>query len=1674
MRTRAACCAVVLAMSLAAGAAGTELSLSGTAPQGQLTGGEPERVQILFDRAMVPLAAAAPGAAPPWLTVEPPLPARWRWAGTATLVGEPIAPLPRATTYRITVSAAAIGVDGARLAAPVSFTFTTPRPVAVIEGGEEVWRGEGPTRVLHADDPIEVRFSQPVEAGALLERLGVRVLARRADGTVEPTGSEPAWRLEADAEQPLQVYRVRPVGCWPRGSTVETVVRAGLAGLEGPEPSEADVVARLDTPLPLAPLRFGGRASTDGAIDPEDAVLTFSAPTSWRDVAGALTLRETGGQPRSVRARPELWFWDWEQEDLSLRPLELAGGRTYEVCIGADARDAEGGEQGFPWCGTLRTARRAPRFYLVEADGVLELDGPHVLPLRVQNIARYRLKHTRVDEDGLVAALQRREGEPAAASAGGEERKLSLEQDRTVLVPVDLDATLGGRPGVVLSELAVLDPVPGTAVDEDETGWLRRPRTTLSQVTALGLTVKGSQTEGLMIWVTRLADATPVAGAEVVVRDQANTVRWRGVSDADGLARTGPEVSLPQAFVVTARVGDDLAYARTRWWEGHRGFEFNLPVDWAEQRPVLGRVWADRGVVRPGETLHLKAVLRTRADRQLLPPDGKTVSFTVRDSRGEEASIADVPIDAWGAAETTFAVPASAPLGPWQVSAGGVAGEFRVAEFRRPKFRVRVEPGSGRLIAGDALEATLTGELLAGGAMAEASARWTVRGTRGGWRPTDPRWAGFDVLPVDLDEEWQGERERTIGSGSGSLDAAGRLAVGVARVETPDGFPVRLEVEGEVVDVDRQAGAARAVVEVMPGEFFLGVRRPGFFVEAAQGIETAVIALDHAGRTLPDVAITVELVRLHWESVRRREVSGRYLFESRRVETVIESRSVTSGADAVPVRFAVADGGEYLVRAGARDRRGNAVAAGTTLYVFGAGFTPWRMDRENRIDLVAERDRYRPGETARVLVKSPWERATALVTVERAGVLSSRVVELIGTMPVLELPVREEHTPNVFVSVVLLRGRVAAPADAELIDPGRPAYRVGYCELAVPPLGRRLDVAVTPSRREARPGERASATVRVRGADGAPRRAAVTVWAVDAGVLGLTGYATPDLIDTFYGRRGLGVATAESRTRLVGRRSYGSKGDRAGGGGGQEAVGAELRRDFRALAFWRGDLVTDGNGEGTVEFTLPDSLTTYRLMAVALAGAEEFGAADTELLVTKPLGLEPALPRFLRPDDRARAGVVVRNRTARAREIEVRLDLPADGPVRLRGGTSRTVTVPANGSGEVGFGLVGVRPGEATLRFAAASDGERDAIEVTLPVRAVGALERSATFFAVAGAGRQEIEVPADVEPARGGLEVTVASSVVAGSAAGVDFLLGYPHECAEQVASRVLGVAAARRLGPGFVGAAPDGRSPEQVVADGVTRLAACQRGDGGFGFWPGTGPGDPALSAHVAWALAAAREAGAEVPARVLDGAASYLAAALRRERWGWGELDGWSAKVLAAHALARLDRAEPAYSQWLVDRADADRPLWARALLAATLREIDPADGRGAPLLRDLRNRVASEARTARLEEPAPEWGWWVWWSEPRGSATTLLALLGEPADRTLVDRLARGLLDHLERDRGRTTHDAAWMLQALAAWREVAEAGAGVRQATVTLAGRPLLEATFADATPRLERASVPMV
>lgn len=1002
-------------------AASVDLEIESASPQGLVKKDRADRIQIVFSKAMAPLAAPDTSGAPPdWLVVEPSILAKWRWAGTSVLVGEPLAKLPRSTAYRVRVARGARAMDGSALAAEFAFSFSTELATAVItleppQGVDldDFVRYWGKPSSVSARAAILVVWDQPVDDGSFAQQLAVRVHPNPLPGAgdllsnsdrnrlsredpeafeswkrfVEESSGAPEgearYTIEPDPGRPHQVFRIRPQGEWPLSSSLEVTVRPGVRALEGTAPTVDPTTHWLVAPRPFGPSGIEGRSTveTRGGLDPESVAISFTSEVRWRDLVPHFRWRKDGATAwRTIEPRPQAWWWEASTTKLSFELLGIEGGSAYEVCLGKAAADVEGRVLGFPWCGRFRTARRPPRFHLVESDGVVEIDGPHVLPLASTNVRTYRLAQRLVAEDELVRVLAARErAVPEGSGPAAVTKQLVEAPDRRIVSPVELDPVLGGKPGIVWSAVEAVSVVAGSEYEGAEKQALRRTRTALTQVTALGLTVKTSRHEGVLAWVTRLADGRPVAGAVVRVRDEDNRVVWEGTTDGDGLARSAADLGPKPPVLVTARMGDDLAYARTNWDEGHRGWEFNLPVDWHDRAPVTGAVWPDRGIVRPGESVRVKAVLREQGERGLRVPARRQAVVVVRDSRGRDVETTDVTLDRWGAAEIEIAVPPGAPLGAWDVQVlperpapnGATAGpgyeasgSFRVAEFRRPKFRVSVTPERTELVAGDALAATIEGALLAGGYPSGAAASWSVRATRAATRPSGARFDEYEFLPAGFWDEDAGnvsERERTVAKETGTLDGRGRLDVRVPRVETLGTWPTSLEIEAEVRDVDRQTSAARTVVEVEPAEFRIGVRRPGFFVEARNGVDTKIVALLRDGAPAPAATVRLKLVRRHWESVRRRDASGRYDFESRPVDETIEESAVETAADPVDVHLDLPGAGYYALVAAAEDSRGNSTETATAFYVLGEGDSPWRLDRENRVELVVERERYAPG-----------------------------------------------------------------------------------------------------------------------------------------------------------------------------------------------------------------------------------------------------------------------------------------------------------------------------------------------------------------------------------------------------------------------------------------------------------------------------------------------------------------------------------------------------------------------------------------------------------------------------------------------------------------------------------------------------------------------------------------
>ena len=372
---------------------------------------------------------------------------------------------------------------------------------------------------------------------------------------------------------------------------------------------------------------------------------------------------------------------------------------------------------------------------------------------------------------------------------------------------------------------------------------------------------------------------------------------------------------------------------------------------------------------------------------------------------------------------------------------------------------------SGNAIAGDALNGIVTARYLFGASMGARPVTWRYSKSPGYAAPRRSRRSSATTAGSS-----SAGRTRTavdsgdIGRDETMLTAAGDLPL-TLDTRRDAGVPYVYTLEGDVEDVSRQHIANRASLTVHPAPWYVGIRRPSYFIEQKTGLKTEVVTVGLDGHGRDGVPVEVTLTQVQWQSVRRAEGNGFYTWDTERKDIEAGKWTVTTATDPVPLDIPFANGGYFILEARSRADDGRFAVTRTSFYVLGDGYTAWARFDHNRIDLVPERKTYKPGDTARIMIQSPWEQATALVTTEREGIRTHSQFALTSTQQSISVPITENDIPNVFVSV-LARQRPDEPAPAaaaatssntDTSDPGKPSFRLGYVELKVEDRTKRLD-----------------------------------------------------------------------------------------------------------------------------------------------------------------------------------------------------------------------------------------------------------------------------------------------------------------------------------------------------------------------------------------------------------------------------------------------------------------------------------------------------------------------------------------------------------------------------------------------------------------------------------------
>lgn len=1589
------------------------------------------QIVVVFNRPVVPLTAAAEQSDLPHpLTIEPAVAGEGRWLNTSIYLFQPALGLAGTTEYQVTVDGLT-GLQGETLAEPTIFRFSTAAPLVLdlAPQGEQV----APTQ------PVVVSFSQPMDPDSTNAAFS---LTRIDNGEPVMVAGEFAW----DALQTTLTFT--PTDALEFGA----LYRARVAESAQPASRQGTVREAFEREFRVVPLpAIEVISPLDGAtgVSPDaNVTIRFSAPLSYTSVLANLQV-----SPTVTTTQVYSYYADYNRE-ATISWLKQPN-TTYTVTVGGEIVDLYGNTLGEDYTFHFTTGDYSP-FTRINLDRFT-----HFSAITTTRVSLY---YRNVDD--VTVELFRVPTSEFLALSGTNQYELWQNYqipDRAAnrvwsqRFPATADPNTTGQEIITLTDEDGNPLPPGIyllEVEQPTTTESAEPRSDATQALIVlsnyNLVLKKSPQGESLAWLTDLRTGEPVADQPVQFYVEMEQIA-EAVTDAEGIARAElgltPDTSYWPARAIVGEPGtEEFAAVSSEWNTGVAVWDFGLNGGYSVEQ-FQAYFYTDRPIYRPGQTVYWKGIVRVlEEDGYVLPPAGQTVEIVVRDDRGNSIAENTFELNENGTVNSQIELAPTAVTGYYYLEArlpiqrvesagdrtvyGGVG--FQVASYRRPEFQLELTSDKPEYVQGDTVNITLNASYFSGGALANAPITWRLIAEPYYFMwDAAPQHRFFNFTPYDPeqteDNPYMGIYIGLLEEGSGTTDADGNFVI-----EIPADLQDALQSQLWAFDVTVQSPtnqfvSGRTAVPVHRGEFYIGLSPQENVVIVDEPSAVDLVTITPAGEPYPAAELTVIVYEYSWNSVYSRAADGSYFWETNVDRTpVLTTTATTDRQGSAQIEWTPARGGQYQLVASGTDDAGNPINSAIFVYASDPdqGFVAWPRTNNDRINLVADKERYEPGETAQILVPSPFTGTVqALLTLERGGIYEASVIELTGTSSLIEIPITAEQIPNIFVGVILVKG-----VDAS--NP-LPAMRVGYVQLNIDTSQKALEIDVAASSQNVRPGDTVTYTLTVQDSAGdAVANAEVSVALVDQAVLSLASGDTRSLLDVFYYERPLGVTTgmllAINKDRLSQQLSEGAK----GGGGGDLGRGLEIRDDFLDVAYWQADLVTDEAGQLVFSVTLPDNLTTWTLAAKAVSTDTLVGDVTFATVSTKALQIRPRLPRFFTAGDRAQAGAVVLN-TSDADAEDLRIEITASGAT-LGGAQILTTTLAAGAQQTIDLPLaVDADASTVVITMTAQSSELSDAVRIEIPVRRYETPEVIGTAGIVPAEGVVEaIRVPTDATE-QGELTVTLEPSLAAGLLDGLNYLEHFPYECTEQTVSRFLpNLFTVRALRSLEIDHAELAEQLAYQLGMGVQRLVSRQNADGGWGYWP-TEESSPFITAYVVWGLHHADEQGYAVPPRTLSMAISYLerqfvAPKDVEENWILNEL------AFLNFVLAETGNGDPGRASTLYDVRER-LSHYGQALLAMTLAQLaeDGAENaQVATLLDDLAGAAQVSATGASWHEANIDFQ--TLNTDTRTTSMVLAAFVRLDPENPLLPNVVRWLMSAREAGHWATTQENSWAIIALTDW------------------------------------------
>ncbi len=1606
-----------------------------------------DAITVMFNRPVVPLVSTGQQAdLPQPLGFDPPATGRGEWTSTSIYRFVPDPPLAGATTYSVRVDPALTDVVGVKMAAPFIWSFTTLNPDVVTIFPEE-------TAPIAPDTTFTVTFNMPMDTASTEAAISIE------GGEALP---ELSFNWVDDGEPGAASGRV--VGVTPQDLLdMETeytfVIGASAGAASGQATLGEDVTFTYTThPFPAVSSVYPRAGQTAEQWD-RGVNIQFASPMNWDTIEGRVSISPAPAVPPRYHIDP------WSNGvfvDFTYQPNTL-----YRVVIPASVADPYGNTMAAPYEWTFRSPSTPPiaSLNLPPNQSLLSTSFPTQVDIIYNNVAMIDVT---LHNLGLPMNLLSNPWDIRDYSPAGEPLRtweLPITTPRNEIGVTNLPLADGG----VLPTGIYLIQLLADELTEDSYWWQNQKN--LIIIADTNLVVK-EMFGDVYVWATDIGSGQPAPNRNLTLYNAQGVRIGTAVTDADGLARMDymPANNYLEGVIVISNAPGEAGFGagNSNWNSNTTPWQSGINAASDDESPLFAYLYTDRPIYRPGDTVYYKGIVReTGYGRFFVPAESLSLELNIYyydyTGQNEFSELVNVITQPDGTFSGEFVVPEDGPLGAYSMSLGGQSFNWRasvtftVAEYRRPEFLVTLTPETPDALRGESVDVTLQAEYFFGGSAADLPVTWNVYENTFYPDFPGPYYCWTDCGGFDYEDPgfftFQGEN--LVGSGEGVTDGNGRLVITLPAdlLADSDAGSRQVRIEATVQDISNLPVSSRTEITFHAAENYAGIRALTGFVAAGQRAEVEVKTVNWAGERVANQDVEVVFYRREWTPVRTEQYSIYYTAWNA-TDTEVARTTLTTDAQGIAAAdFTPDQGGSYLAVATYTDRSGRTTLSSTYVWVTANGRIAWQTDPYDKgMDLIPDRAEYTVGDTAQVLVQNPFAvPVQAWVTLERGSLISQRIVTLQPNSDIISIPLTDVFAPNAFVTITAVK-----PTDANNPDDPYAEIRLGFAELVVNPAIFNVNIELTPREGVLEPRDTAVFDIRTTDHTGAPVSADISLALVDLAVLTLLPDNAPPILETFYERQpyrsqiggGLFISGEGLPVEIP------LPGGGLGGGGGDmaatESVALEeeddVRRDFRDTAFWQANLLTDNDGRATVEITLPDNLTTWRLSSKANTSDTLVGQNSADIVTTLPLLIRPVTPRFLTVGDQLQLGAIINNNTDSA--IEAAISLNATG-VTLNGPAEQTVNVPAGGQTLVRWNTA-VNDAQfvdgqafADLTFRVSGGGYTDATKPTfgvgpdnlIPIYRYNAQDITGTSGELNAQGSrvEAVLLPPGVDMAQGNVDVVLSPSLAAALLDSIrlnnnnlDFFYDCPAAIADQMLPNVAVQTLTTRLDAPEV-EAQFGDEPAQMIDAGIGQLTALVHSDGGWG-WCFESESNPWITAYVLLGLAKARQIGFTVDEAMLEKSGNYLVRQLGRPE-NFRTASDANRHAFLLYVLAELGVDVNAELDNLFTEAQGLLDPYGKALMLMAY-DITGSSANGDALIADLSGSAIASATGTHWEDADQDYRNLS--SDVRGTAMIINALSRWQPDNALAPGAVRWLMAARTASIWPTTHESAWSIFSLTEW------------------------------------------